>query len=91
MAKPKKEKHVWKVRPDPHEYLVYWVESETSPGHEYRLDMHAGLCACANFNIRLATEAGKVECKHFAPCYELVGRQVLEKVRKDNPAPIQKV
>lgn len=65
-----------------HEHLRYYVESETTPGKKYLVDLLESRCECPNFRCVRARENPPTECKHFEPVLIEFAREMLLEIRK---------
>ena len=75
------------------EFLVFTVESLTTPGVTYRVDKSlwygSGACSCEQFSCRIQPRLGKVDwtepttCKHIQLCDRYIALQVAQRAIED--------
>lgn len=63
-------------------HLRYLVESDSTPGTQYLVDLLDWTCSCPDFQIRVLAKGQKTECKHFPICLETVGREMVAALKE---------
>jgi len=79
-----------KWKSDPHERLVFHVESRSGADKWHRVDLEAdgfkGECSCEHYRYRMKKErkdGGRGECLHIKVALVAFARSILQEIKKE--------